>query len=128
MGWVDDSIKARNLDIDWLSINEENILIMAGSGHSCPRMKMFWYDHEDFFDSRFFILKHADHSSYVDRMSGSKNCEVFHLLYDLYNMPDSLSRCEGYIHKFEGRWNKGKFEEVNNIINSILNKEAGIIK
>ncbi|NOR27519.1 MAG: hypothetical protein GQ540_03205 [Lutibacter sp.] len=74
-------------------------------------------------NERFVIFKHHSHSTYVNRFTGSVNCEVYYALYDLHNIPDDIYRGEGCMLKFKGRWKKYNFELVDKFIKEYLCRE-----
>ena len=70
---------------------------------------------------RFVIFRHGSHASYVDRMTGSVNCEAYQHLIDLENLI-SPNREGNYlpIKEWTGRWSQSKIGYAKDLIKEIL--------
>ena len=91
------------------------------SNYTCRReskISVFWVSN----CGRFLIMKHGGHTTYVDRMSGSSYCASYYELYDLEEeFEASMFKQNGnsLLKKWEGRWLKAYWEEVESITKKI---------
>lgn len=65
------------------------------------------------------VFKHGAHASYVNRMTGTKNCPVYHVLFekatiDLRNngFINNFHRGDGYVKMYHGRLTTKKVAEL----------------
>ena len=58
------------------------------------------------------VFKHGSHSSYINRMVGSRNCEVYHVLYSKDVDVKSLEKGSGFIKQWYGRMTTSKLEQL----------------
>lgn len=76
----------------------------------------------------FWLLKHAGHSSYTDRVSKTKWCGTYYALYDIGHT-EMYTKGSGwggfayggaYVRKWDGRWSKAREAEMNELIDQII--------
>lgn len=65
---------------------------------------------------RFVVFRHFSHTTYVDRMTGSANCEAHQDLIDLENLGVDCYGRYDHLKTWGGRWNKAKAGQAEKLI------------
>lgn len=81
-----------------------------------------WYQAKSIFwqseCGNFVVLKHHGHSEYIDRCSGTLRCGTYYAMYDLRKgFPNIFGKPD--LMRWEGRWLKKYWSEVNKIMEEI---------
>lgn len=80
---------------------------------------------------RFIIMKHGGHNDYCGSVMGVRYCEVYYNLYDLEEKFEQIdvwgNNQNSLVKKWEGRWLKKYWEEVDFVVLSLRKTSERIL-